>query len=295
LREIQLGREQHLDSLIDQIEQLRACAARLGQEYLRPIPEAKPTFERINATLPIFERNIATLATAQDPQLATLHASEAMAAALDLQKDILTLSRMMHERLSREQAEALAWFRWLLLALGIVFLLVINIAVMVLMRMAHMIVRPVDKLLEGSRRLAAEDFSHRIDVGQNDEFAELARGYNQLAAALEANEQRKIETLAQTAVMLNHELNNASSIIKLQLQLLRRQSSGDAAFERALLQIDANLSRMTAVTEALKHVRRIVLTDYNADIKMLDLQRSIGEGSGAPVGRALVDDPDPDG
>jgi len=83
--------------------------------------------------------------------------------------------------------------------------------------------------------------------------------------------------------MLNHELNNAGAIIKLQLQLLRRQSAAanvtgeNPAFERALRQIHESLERMTHTVESLKRVRRIVLTDYSPDTKMLDLERSTME------------------
>jgi signal transduction histidine kinase len=129
-------------------------------------------------------------------------------------------------------------------------------------------------------RLAREEFDHIGQVKPGDEFAELATAYNDLARRLQANEARKIETLGQAAVMLNHELNNASAIIKLQLQLLERQSGGNPAFERSLRQINQSLARMTSTVEALKHVRRIVLTDYTPDTKMLDLERSVAEEAG---------------
>ncbi len=277
LREIQIGRERHLDNLLEQVETLRKCTKEFGAEYLRPLPEGKPLFDNILRTMPVFERHVGMLATTEDGQLAIGHTTEAMSASVVMRKDIMSLSRMMHEHLTREQAAALAWFRWLVLALAIVFLLVINISVMVLMRMAHMILRPVDQLVEASRRLAHEEFDHRVVVAQDDEFGELARAYNHLAEELQANDQRKLETLAQTAVMLNHELNNASAIIKLQLRMIERQANGNAAFERSLRQINESLARMTAVVEALKRVRRIVLTDYSADTKMLDLQRSVQE------------------
>src|SRR5207248_3278435 len=110
---------------------------------------------------------------------------------------------------------------------------------------------------------------------KTDEFNELAASYNHLAAHLESTERRRLETLAQAAVTLNHELNNASAIIKLQLQLLQKQTGSNTAIERALRQIHESLARMTSTVEALKHLRRIVLTDYSADIKMLDLEKSV--------------------
>ncbi len=184
---------------------------------------------------------------------------------------------IVREHALQEQEAALLWFRWLVLGLAMIFLLVINVSVMVLMRIAGMILRPVDKLVEATRQLAGEHFEYRVQVDQHDEFDELARAYNTLAESMQANEHRKIEVLGQVAVAMNHELNNAATIIDLQLHLLARQAHGNPALEKCLRQIHESLDRMTRTVQSLKNVRRIVLTDYNSGMKMLDLQRSIQE------------------
>jgi len=104
-------------------------------------------------------------------------------------------------------------FRWLLIGLGVWFLLVINVCVVMLFRMSSMILRPVDALIMGTRELAQEHFDHRVKVEENNEFDELARAYNRLAEHLEQTEKRRIETLGQVAIALNHELNNAMATI----------------------------------------------------------------------------------
>jgi signal transduction histidine kinase len=166
-------------------------------------------------------------------------------------------------------------FRWLVLALTVVFIFVINFAVIALLRMTGLVLRPLEKLLEATRHLAHERFDYRVDVNQNDEFDELGRAYNQMASQLETNEQRKLEMLGQVALALNHELNNAAAIIEMQLKLLGRQTEGNSAAERYARQIHESLLRMTRSVELLKHVRRIVLTDYVAGVKMLDLEKSV--------------------
>jgi signal transduction histidine kinase len=135
----------------------------------------------------------------------------------------------------------------------------------------------VEQLVEASRRLGREEYDYRVKIPTPDEFGELAASYNRLAEQLQANERRKLETLSQAAVTLNHELNNAGAIIRLQLQLLERQNVGTPEFARALVQIRESLARMTATLERLKHVRRIVLTDYAEGTKMLDLEKSAAE------------------
>lgn len=169
----------------------------------------------------------------------------------------------------------IANFRWLVLILALVFIVVINVSIVVLLRAAAMVTRPMDKLIEGTRELGKGRFDHRVRIEQDDEFGELARAYNSLAADLETGEQRKLEMIGQVALTLNHELNNALSTIELQLQLLGRQSNDAKGVEKYSRQIRESLARMAATVEALKRVRRIVLTDYISGVKMLDLERSV--------------------
>jgi signal transduction histidine kinase len=172
-------------------------------------------------------------------------------------------------------AELAARFRWIVLGLAVAFLIVINASAIVLVRAAGMVLNPVERLVVASRELAAERFGHRVVLErEDDEFGELARAYNQLAAQLQANERRRVETLGMAALTLNHELNNAMGMIELQLQLLSRRGSDHAAVEKCLRCIGDALARMNGVVESLKHVKRIVLTDYVEGTKMLDLQRS---------------------
>jgi nitrogen fixation/metabolism regulation signal transduction histidine kinase len=43
---------------------------------------------------------------------------------------------------------------------------------------------PLERLIEGTRRAANKDFGVRVDVANNDEFGELARSFNTMAARL---------------------------------------------------------------------------------------------------------------
>jgi signal transduction histidine kinase len=83
-----------------------------------------------------------------------------------------------------------------------------------------------------------------------------------------------MEVLGQVALATNHEINNAISIIELQLRQIERGSPVAPATQRSLQQIHQSLKRMTQTVQALKSIRRIVLTDYVPGVKMLDLARS---------------------
>lgn len=185
------------------------------------------------------------------------------------------LTRTMRAHLASEQARFGQGFRWLVLGLTLAALVMVNVAVFVLIRTAQVVLKPVSELVHGSRELAAERFEHRVNVDQQDEFGELARAYNLLAAQLQANEERKAETLRQLAVTLNHDLNNAMATIEMQLSLLDRQSGSNSNLARYFREIQSTLGRMSKTVASLKHIRRVVLTDYVDGQKMIDLERSV--------------------
>ena len=195
---------------------------------------------------------------------------------------------LLRSHAEMDHAALISHFRWLVLGLAVVFLVVINISAIVLFRTAAMILRPVEELIDATRELAQEHFAYRVVNPPADEFGELARAFNGLAEQLQANEQRKLEMLGQVALTLNHELNNAGAIIELQLQLLSRQASGANGVEKYARQIREGLARMTKTVDALKHVRRIVLTDYASGMKMLDLERSVRDGDDPPTAAPAV-------
>jgi len=274
LYQLQLEKKRHLDDLIEQVESLRSTMDWIGDHYVVQRGAEADLYQRLRAHLPRFERHVGALATARNPELAMHHNQEALTASVDMQREGLTLGRLVRDHARGEQTELTGRFRWIVIGLTVVFLIVINVSFVVLLRMATMVVEPVEKLVHASRQLALGRFDTRVEVDQDDEFDELARAYNQLAEQLEAAEQRRLEMIGQVALMLNHEVNNATAIIELQLNLLTRRSSGDPAQEKCLRQIHDSLTRMTDTVEALKHVRRVVLTDYVTGVKMLDLARS---------------------
>ena len=277
LYELEVGRKRHLDRLIDLMEEMRGQVDAVGRSYVATRPENGPILRRIEGMLPEFADHVASLGTAADPQWANQHRGRALGMIVQLRSDILQLSSHVHDHGKREQAELTGRFRWMVLALTLVFLVLINAAIVILLRMSTMVLKPVERLLEATRQLGQERFEYRVDLDSKDEFDELARAYNSLAGQLQLNEQRKLETLGQVATTLNHELNNAVAIIELQLQLLSRQAGGNARVEKCARQIHDSLARMTRTVDLLKRVRRIVLTDYVSGVKMLDLEKSAQE------------------
>lgn len=275
LYELELGRQRHLDQLIDTLETIEELAHTVGESDVAQSSDNAALLGRVREQLPQFTASVAALGTAQDPAFAATHRRRAVTAAVALRQDILQLSRSVATHGEAEQTALTTRFRWIVMGLTVIFLILINVSIIALLRITGMILRPVEKLVEATRELGRERFDYRVELDQKDEFDELATAYNSLAGQLQSNEQRKLEMLGQVALTLNHELNNAAAIIELQLQLLGRQTGGNANLEKYARQIRQSLHRMTHTVELLKHVRRIVLTDYISGVKMLDLERSV--------------------
>ncbi|MHC4975042.1 MAG: HAMP domain-containing protein [Planctomycetota bacterium] len=208
-----------------------------------------------------------------------LHSSQATTHGASSHRQLIPMLSQLREKTEESVAQMRLAFsqrlRWFIIGLTIAALFMANVSVLVLLRMGGIILRPVTALVEGSRHLANEEFSHRVEVCEPVEFGELARAYNDLAARLEQNEQRRMEVLQQLAVSLNHELNNVLGIIELQLGMLDRRSGYDRDMAVHFKQIRENLGRMARIVESLKHLRRIVVTEYPDGSKMLDLSKSV--------------------
>lgn len=281
LYRIQAGSQHHLNELLDATETMQRQVDYLNGAYQVRLPASAAAFQDLRLQLPVFFAQVGTLATSQD-QRASQRANEAaLVSAIRMNQDIVQIGQSVRQHAQDEQGALVRRLRMVVLGLTISFLLLINISIVLLLRAASMVLRPVDRLVAASRALAREQFDHRVHLEHQDEFAELANAYNLLAQQLQQNEQRRLEMLGQVALTLNHELNNAMAIIELQLELLARTTKGDLTQEKYLRQIRESLERMQQTVEALKRVRRIVLTDYVEGVKMLDLERSVQE---APKG-----------
>lgn len=257
-------------------DNLRAAVEHLSTHAITaPGGAAGEQYRRTQDTLPRY------LSSWEDARFRASQASveAAYGASLDMQVAIQDLARVFRSHVADEQAAAGRSFRTMVVVLTIAALVMVNVAVFVLLRTAQLILRPVSALVEGSRLLAAERFDHRVSANLRDEFAELAHSYNHLAEQLQASEDRKAEALRQLAVTLNHNLNNAMAIIELQLGLLDRQAGGNPAQAARLREIRNSLSQMSQTVASLKHIRRVVLTDYAPGQKMVDLERSVADES----------------
>ncbi len=289
LTSLRRGEKQHLDDLIEEVSKLEQQIDELCDFYAIAIDGAEDCAQ-IKQLLPEFTRHVGALAATPDPALYLDYTGNALEASLHMRRHLASITDTLHDHMSSEQNEILGGFRLMVIGTSVVFLVLINVTILTLIRAAAMILKPVDELVEGSRRLANEEFEHRVVIEQCDEFAELAHAHNNLAEQLQLNEHHKVETLHHVAATLSHELNNATAIIEMQLALAARTSSDDPALAKPLTQIHGELEKMGKTIEALRRVRRVVLTDYVAGVKMLDLHLSVADD---PAERINASTPEP--
>jgi len=274
---LQLGRQRHLDELIQKVDSLDEQIQRVRSHYVMRSQTMRQVTELLDIHLKQFRHSVASLATAQDADLARQYSIDALGKAMELRRDVHQLDRAAHEHADEEQLHLAADFRWLVLGLTLGGMIVVNIVILALLHISGVILRPVERLVHATRELAHERFSHRVRINQHDEFQELAESFNNLAERLETNEQRKMEVLHQATRALNHEINNVIATVDLQLRVLARQTGDNQHVSQSLRQIQDNLRRIAQTVQSLKDIRRIVLTEYVSGVQMLDLQQSLRE------------------
>ena len=72
-----------------------------------------------------------------------------------------------------------------LIAIGSLFLVIQTVAFVMGVSLARSITGSIHELFEGTRRVQAEDLSHRIRVRTRDQFGALASSFNSMVETIE--------------------------------------------------------------------------------------------------------------
>ncbi len=116
--------------------------------------------------------------------------------------------------------------------------------------------RPLRRLRDGARRIAAGDYASRIPERGPAEVSELAREFNSMGRAVEERERElvrseRLAAVGRMAAMITHEVRNPLSSIGLNTELLEDELGGAASDEARDLcrAIHREVDRLTAITE----------------------------------------------
>ena len=121
--------------------------------------------------------------------------------------------------------------------------------------------RPLQRLREGARRIAAGDYGKRILETGPTEIADLAREFNSMGRAVQEREEEKLRAarlamVGKMAAQIAHEVRNPLSSIGLNTELLEDELGENAIEARELCRaIHNEVNRLTEVTETYLGLR----------------------------------------
>ncbi|HEX2688698.1 MAG TPA: ATP-binding protein [Kofleriaceae bacterium] len=121
--------------------------------------------------------------------------------------------------------------------------------------------RPLRRLREGARRIAAGDYGKRISETGPTEIADLAREFNAMGRAVQEREEEKLRAarlamVGKMAAQIAHEVRNPLSSIGLNTELLEDELGENATEARELCRaIHTEVNRLTEVTETYLGLR----------------------------------------
>jgi signal transduction histidine kinase len=117
--------------------------------------------------------------------------------------------------------------------------------------------RPLRRLREGARRIAAGDYASRIPEKGPTEVADLAREFNSMGRAVEERERElvrseRLAAVGKMAAMIAHEVRNPLSSIGLNTELLEEELGASSGLDEArglCRAIHREVDRLTQITE----------------------------------------------
>jgi two-component system sensor histidine kinase BaeS len=103
------------------------------------------------------------------------------------------------------------------LTLALVALAVVLVAAALALPLAGRLVRPIKRLTLAARKMAAGEFSTRVEVASADELGQLSQDFNLLALTLEKNEKTRRQWVAD----ISHELRTPLSVLRAEIEALQ--------------------------------------------------------------------------
>lgn len=122
--------------------------------------------------------------------------------------------------------------------------------------------RPLRRLREGAKRIAAGDYANRIAETGPSEITDLAREFNVMGRAVEERERElvrseRLAAVGKMAAMITHEVRNPLSSIGLNTELLEDELGDNTEAKNLCRAIHREVDRLTAITEEYLRFARL--------------------------------------
>ncbi|MBL8786828.1 MAG: HAMP domain-containing histidine kinase [Deltaproteobacteria bacterium] len=165
------------------------------------------------------------------------------------------------------------------LAVGFVAAGALGVSIVMLF-VAQLTLRPIRKLREGARRIAAGDYAERVAVPSADELGQLGEEFNRMAASLEERDKaladkqaelvqaERLAAVGRLAAQITHEVRNPLSSIGLNAELLEDELEElpDPKGARAMLaSIASEVQRLKRITEQYLQLTRFASASNTAE------------------------------
>lgn len=138
---------------------------------------------------------------------------------------------------------------WLIVALATL------LAALATFPLARGLIAPVRRLVEGTHKLAAGDFTTRVPITSGDELGKLAQDFNQLASTLEKNQQMRRDFMAD----ISHELRTPLAVLRGELEAIQ---DGVRQFTpESVASLQAEVATLTKLVDDL---RQLSMSDEGA-------------------------------
>lgn len=166
-----------------------------------------------------------------------------------------TLQPPFHLIVARPRAELRRLWRSMLPSVLLVGLFALGLALILAWMLARSITRPLEAVAHASQRMAAGDYSVRVNGAEGpDEFGRLATSFNAMAEAVEQADRRQRDFVAN----VGHDLRTPLTTVRgFAGALLDGTAKNDAQRHRAAEAITSASERMSQLIESLIELARL--------------------------------------
>jgi len=140
----------------------------------------------------------------------------------------------------------------------------ILIAIVLGITLTRNLTRPINRLLDGIKRIENDDYDHPVSVESRDEFGQLTRTFNKLVANIKENLREKETLLAE----IHHRVKNNLAVISGLLQL-ESSNVEEEHTERILKNSQLRIQSMATVHEMLYEAQNFNNLSFNDFIKKM--------------------------